>query len=150
IVLPDIVRWRFPGARGITTDERFLGGTRGLRNTFGRLWWRAQILYQPGQIEPYGYLNLLGEDDLVQITERPNLAGNTALARQTCRSFLQTARVSPSVTRSDLLRDGMKRLRRLLPLLSFQSLDSGVLADVVDEVFTQSAISLAAVRNRTG
>jgi hypothetical protein len=59
ILLPDIVRWRFPGAEKITSKERFLGGSRGLRNTFGRVWWRAYTLGQPESNQPYEFLNLL-------------------------------------------------------------------------------------------
>jgi uncharacterized protein DUF6339 len=150
VVLPDVVRWRFPGPRGVTTLERFLGGSRGLRNTFGRVWWRAYILHHAGLSKPYEYLELLGEDELVQITERPNLAGNSVLARQTCASFLEAARSFTSVSRSDLLREGMKRLRRLLPVVSFETLDSAVLAEVVDDVFRRSAESLSAAHQRVG
>ncbi len=85
VLWPDIVRWRFPGNTDGTSRERFIGGRR---NTFGRVWWRAYILRQPGSDHPYELLDLLGEDELVQITERPSLAGSPSLAKMVCRTFL--------------------------------------------------------------
>jgi len=143
VLLPDVVRWRFPGTSGETSIERFLGGNLGLRNTFGRVWWRAHILYQSEKEQPYELLYLLGEDELVQVMERPSLAGSPLLAKQVCRSFLDATGRHPKITRSDLLRDTMKRLRRLLSLVAFDALDSSVLAALVNEVFEESAISLS-------
>jgi Family of unknown function (DUF6339) len=143
ILLPDIVRWRFPGVSGITSKERFLGGNRGLRNTLGRVWWRAYILNQPGSGKPFELLGKLGEDELVQIMERPNLAGSPFLAKQVCRSFLDTASQHPEISRSELLRDTMKRLRRLLPLMAFDALDSRVLSEIITGVFNDSVTSLS-------
>ncbi len=143
VVLPDVVRWRFPGPGGSSTSlERFTGGIRGLRNTFGRTWWRATILHVPDTPDPYTLLVLLGEDELVQITERPNLAGSRPLARQVAHSFLAAAAQNPAITRSDLLRDAMKRLRRLLPIVAFDALGDALLKQLVDDIFAESAASL--------
>ncbi len=146
ILWPDIVRWRFPGSANITSKERFLGGNRGLRNTFGRVWWRAYLLKQPEIDHPYELLDFLGEDELVQITERPSIAGSPALAKQICKTFLETVAYSSStgITRSRLLRDAMKRIRRLLPLISFDALDSIVLREMINDIFRASLISLSA------
>lgn len=143
VLLPDIVRWRFPGASNVTSKERFLGGNRGLRNTFGRVWWRAYILNQPDKDDPYELLSLLGEDELVQIMERPGLAGSPVLAKQVCKSFLDTIPRFPEISRSEVLRDAMKRLRRLLPLVAFDVLDCEVLSNLIDRVFEESIVSLA-------
>ena len=140
ILLPDIVRWRFPGTDGVTASERFLGKNRALRNTFGRVWWRAYVLYQQGVERPYDLLYQLGEDELVQIMERPGIAGSPVLAKQICRSFL-AARNGVS-NAPELLRDAMKRLRRLLPLISFDALEEDVLRQLVNQVFTESYSSL--------
>lgn len=79
IMWPDIVRWRFPGNVDSTSKDRFIGGRR---NAFGRVWWRAYILRQSSKENPYEMLSFLGEDELVQITERPSLAGSPALAKE--------------------------------------------------------------------
>jgi Family of unknown function (DUF6339) len=142
VLLPDVVRWRFGFQPSPTSEERFVGGFRGLRNTFGRVWWRAWILHEPGSPTPYRLLGALGEDELVQITERPNLAGNPPLARQVCRTFMAAIGQYPHVPRSDLLRDSMKRLRRLLPLVSFDALDPELLELTIDEVFTEAGRAL--------
>jgi hypothetical protein len=140
VLWPDVVRWRFPGNTDSTSKERFIGGRR---NTFGRVWWRAYILRQPNNDYPYGLLNLLGEDELVQITERPSLAGSPSLAKEVCRTFLEVTSDPFSVPQSRLiLRDAMKRLRRLLPMVSFDALDAQTLKSVVDEVFRSSIQSL--------
>lgn len=145
VLWPDIVRWRFPGVTDITSKDRFLGGSRGLRNTFGRVWWRAYLLKQPENDHPYELLDLLGEDELVQVTERPNIAGSPILARQICKTFLETVTSSSTtgITRSKLLRDAMKRIRRLLPLISFDALDENILQELVSDIFKASLTSLS-------
>jgi hypothetical protein len=140
VMWPDIVRWRFPGNSDGTSRERFIGGRR---NTFGRVWWRAYILRQPASERPYELLDLLGEDELVQITERPSLAGNPLLAKMVCRTFLDaTSEPSDTPQSRALLRDAMKRLRRLLPMVSFDALDDQTLKSLIDEVFRASIKSL--------
>lgn len=143
VLLPDIARWRFPGANDVTSRERFLGKNRALRNTFGRVWWRAHILYQPGAENPYELLDHLGEDELVQIMERPGIAGSPVLAKQICQSFLAACRIDSRISNtSELLRDAMKRLRRLLPLVSFDALDENGLRQLIDAIFAESSFSL--------
>ena len=93
ILLPDVVRWRFPGER--TAVEKFIGKDRGLRrNTFGRLWWRAFLLNQPKWEKPYRLLYELFEDDLVQITERNIFAADPLLLNSFCIAFLNAVKVS--------------------------------------------------------
>jgi hypothetical protein len=147
VLLPDIVRWRFPGDDNVTSRERFQGKSRGLRNTFGRVWWRAYILYQPGAESPYGLLERFGEDELVQIMERPGIAGSPVLAKQICHSFLETCQTNGKISNtSELWRDAMKRLRRLLPLISFDALDDEVLRQLINDIFAESASALFVYR----
>lgn len=142
VLLPDIVRWRFPGNKGKTDSERFIGSRSGWRrNTFGRLWWRAYLLHLPQEKLSYRLLYALNEDELVQITERPSLAGSPMLARQIAMSFLQITESSNS--RRELMRDGVKRIRRLLPIISFDLLDGEMLRDIIDETFELSLKSLS-------
>jgi hypothetical protein len=138
VVAPDIVRWRFPGGAAGTSEERFLGTARGLRNTFGRLWWRSHVL-SPGPDGADDPLGRLGEDELVQITERPNLAGSRRLASQLADSFLEANVRYPSISRSNLMRDSMKRIRRLAAFVDFDALDDDGLVDLIDDVFETSA-----------
>lgn len=147
ILLPDIVRWRFGGEA--TSEERFIGSARGLRrNTFGRLWWRAYLLYEPSWDEPFYLLGQFGEDDLVQITERPSLAGSPRLAKQILVSFLEVSRIlresggETEIRDRQLLRDVVKRVRRLLPIIMFEALDSASLKTLIDDLFVKSIQSL--------
>lgn len=50
---PDYVRWRFPGAEGVTDAERFIG--REDKQAIARLWWGAELMrdgpdYAPVQV----------------------------------------------------------------------------------------------------
>lgn len=62
VLLPELVRWRFPGDEaGKRYLERFLGLARGIRNLYGRTWWRAEVLRAPGSQRPYELLERLGK-----------------------------------------------------------------------------------------
>jgi hypothetical protein len=142
VLMPHVVRWRFPGdeaasADGSTVQQRFLSGRR---NTFERLWWRAHLLRDPdpGAPERDRLLHQLGEDEVVQIMERPNLDGRPGLARQTATEFLSAARSHKRVRRRDLIRDAQKRLRRLAAFVEFDALTDGELADAVRAVFEEA------------
>ncbi|MBA3943650.1 MAG: hypothetical protein H0X37_03710 [Herpetosiphonaceae bacterium] len=143
VLVPNIVRWRFMGTS--TTIERFIGSDRGLRrNTFGRLWWRTYLLQQPHLEHPYQLFNLLTEDDLVQVTERTGIAASSNLATAFCTAFLRAAQQHEALSRRTLLREAIKRLQRLLAMLSFTALDRITLDQTLDTVFAQTAQALIA------
>lgn len=137
VVLPDVVRWRFPGDDAGSRVERFLGGARGTRNAFGRVWWRAFTLQDQGSADQYEILGLLGEDEFVQLMERPRLSGSRRLVRLIAREFLDTVAMHPGFRRSEMLREVVKRLRRLLPHVAFEALDTSVAGECVRRVFEQ-------------
>lgn len=141
VLLPDVVRWRFPGERsGQTSLTRFIGSDRGMRrNTLGRLWWRAFLLHLPDyQGEKYKLIKELHEDELVQITERPSLAADPVLSKELALAFLSLSIDEIAVSRRILFRDVVKRFRRLFPLVGFHCLESSELKLLVDFVFNQS------------
>jgi hypothetical protein len=150
IMMPDIVRWRYPGER--TPHERFIGSGRGARrNTFGRLWWRA-YLFRDAQNDrdPYWLLRLMGEDDHVQITERPSIAGSSTLAQQIVIALNETwyslqQNGSPPFSERELLRDAVKRIRRRLSITAFDLLEPDVCQEVVRSIFAASASALREV-----
>lgn len=142
VVLPEVVRWRFPGGSDGTTLERFTGGNRGLRNTFGRLWWRAHLLGRNGG--DFSLLDELGEDELVQITERPVLAGNPYVAQTFAQAFVSYAGALEDLSRSDLMRDAIKRLRRLMAFVSLDVLGADQLSGMVEEALRGAASGLGA------
>lgn len=164
---PELARWRFPGRSGSSSPARFLGQQRGIRNVLGRLWWRAEYLRQrPGTFiytdlptrldersralltnQPYGLVMLLGEDELVGITERPTLSGNRAFCRSVARALIVSHARAPGLNRSGLLRDAMKRIYRLGGIMTFEALDEATLFEVLCGVFDEAA---ATMRERDG
>ena len=109
--LLDVAVWRF----GAQADRRrFIGNVN--RNTFRRLWWRAEVL------GPDIDLTQLGEDELVNIMERPTIAADLRLARAVAREFLSRVDRGAADSRMQLMREAMKRLLRLTPLISFAAL----------------------------
>ena len=136
MVFPDITMWRY-GQWSESIDSWTLAPDRMFalnRSVFGRLWWRAHI-FGPE------IASNLGEDEIVQILERPRLGGNPELARILGRSLLDTALTSPSIPRMNLLRDVMKRLGRKMAVVSAHSLSPAELRDFVEETFRESLLA---------
>jgi hypothetical protein len=137
--LMDIASWRWDGGSEMTDWRRFSGDIN--RNTFRRLWWRAEIL------GPDVDLAQLGEDELVNIMERPTIASNRLLARTLAAEFIQrTETRGPG--RMMLMREAGKRLVRLTPMVDFYALDQAdlrlVISDVLDAAAEESAIRVRA------
>lgn len=141
VLLPDIVRWRFADGEPM---ERFIGNERGLRrHTFGRLWWRAYLTFTDKSENPYQILHYMNEDELVQVTERPVIAVRPALFRAFCIAFIVTVEQhKPTVTRRDLIREGSKRLLRLLSLVSVEALSDREVQELTRQVFTDTVTAL--------
>lgn len=130
--LLDVAVWRF----GVDADERrFIGNVN--RNTFRRLWWRAEIL------GPDIELTKLGEDELVNIMERPTIASDRRLARTVALEFLARVHEGAADSRMQLMREAMKRLLRLTPLVAFHALNDDQMRTVVENCFTAAAEGLA-------
>lgn len=133
--LLDVAVWRF----GTDADERrFLGNVN--RNTFRRMWWRAEVL-GPG-ID----LSRLGEDELVNIMERPTIAADRRLARGIAGEFLRRVERGEGRERMQLMRDAMKRLLRLSPFVSFAALADDALHELVSDTFDAAVAGLGGMR----
>lgn len=50
VAVPHYVHWRFPGKKGVTDIDRFLG--REDKNAVGRLWWGAELMRDGGNYAP--------------------------------------------------------------------------------------------------
>jgi hypothetical protein len=130
--LLDVAVWRF----GVQADRRrFVGNVN--RNTFRRLWWRAEVL------GPDIDLTQLGEDELVNIMERPTIAADVRLARAVAREFLSRVHRGAADSRMQLMREAMKRLLRLTPLIAFTALDERGIESIVEEIFDAAAVGLS-------
>jgi hypothetical protein len=130
VLLPEIGPWRFPDR----ANDRLLGHPR---NVFRRSWWRAHILGADLDEAPEGQ-QPLGEDELVQIMERPTLAANPRVARAVRDGIFRGA-VRVKAARSEFVRDLTKRVLRLTPLVALDVLDDAELCELVDELIGQSA-----------
>jgi hypothetical protein len=142
VLLPDIVRWRFGSGGSATSIERFVSGRR---NTFQRLWWRAYHLAprtKSGRRLPE-LLRLLGEDELVQLMERPSLAGIEGLPGAIAEGFLTSRQQHSDLARRQLIREAQKRFLRLSSFLSLESISSEEVRRHVGEVFALVAIALS-------
>lgn len=132
--LMDVARWRWGSDADV---RRFIGDLN--RNTFRRLWWRAETL---GDFD----LTQLGEDELVAIMERPTLASDTRLARAMVDAFVgRVAGSENEAGRMMLMREASKRMLRLTPFIDLGALDDDELRAVVLETFERAA---AAVEDR--
>jgi uncharacterized protein DUF6339 len=129
--LLDIAVWRF----GAEADERrYIGNVN--RNTFRRMWWRAEIL------GPEVDLTRLGEDELVNIMERPTIAADRRLARAVAAEFLRRVDDGEVPERMQLMREAMKRLLRLTPFVAFTALDAVGVEEIITETFDAAVAGL--------
>jgi hypothetical protein len=148
VLLPDLVRWRFPGGPDGTSPDRFLSGRR---NAFERLWWRAYLLHSPDQGgSPYSLLDQLGEDELVQILERPSIAAIRPLTKHVAVEFLRAAARYPQIARRTLIREAQKRLMRLSAFVSYDALEDEQLCDAVRAVFGEVHASITTTLRQPG
>jgi hypothetical protein len=129
-LLLDVAIWRFPDP----PKERLLGRPR---NAFRRLWWRGHIL---GTAEG-GPLARLGEDEIVQIMERPTLGGDPAIARALAGAFLQAVEGSPDLPRMELMRDTARRLIRITPFTMLGAMGTAV-RSLLDEIVNDAVAGL--------
>jgi len=123
VLVPALVVWRWSRQEAEFSRDRFLGG---VRNTFGRLWWRAEILREPDTETPWDLIERLGEDEMVQIMERSNMMGWAVLSRATAREFLSLVDsqrwhgAETRIPRSELLRELQKRLLRWAAIVAIE------------------------------
>ena len=132
VLLPDVALWRWPNTRELDDYERLIGRPR---NVFRRLWWRAHIL-GPALSEA------LLEDEAVAIMERPTLGADARLSRSIALHHLGACARAPEVSRSEVMRQTAKRLRRLSPIVAFAALEDGQLDTLVGEVVAASVTAL--------
>lgn len=87
-------------------------------------------------------LRALGEDELVQLMERPSLAGIQGLPGAVAVGLLAASQTFSDLTRRQLIREAQKRLLRLSSFVSFESIDASEVDRHVQTVFEQVADSL--------
>lgn len=126
VLLPDVSYWRYPrppADRVLATDLT--------RHVFGRLWWRAHLVHDPGAIEPYEALSILGEAAFDQIYARRKALGGSPFLVRGILSIWQGLDLD-GLNERDVLRDFLKRLLRLATFMAFESLDdNGLRAELL-------------------
>lgn len=139
VVAPHVAAWRFPARQAGYTRERFDGSDL-TRNTFARLWWRAEVLRSTGpDADPYALLDALGEEAMDQLmARRRSLAASPALAR----AIIVAARAREDDLDRAVFRDALQRLLRLSAFIDFEAVAPGHLSTTVEQEFDASALAL--------
>lgn len=137
VVLPDIVLWRHGKfddvrKRWIISEDRLFDLTR---TSVGRLWWRVHLLGEEVATK-------LGEDEAVQLLEKPRIGGFASLSQAIGRRHIHYASEGGTTRRMDLLRDVTKRLIRKMAVQSVYAMGPDQLEEFVDELFHESASAL--------
>jgi hypothetical protein len=118
VLLPDVAYWRYPQPPG----DRVLG-TDITRHVFGRLWWRAHLVYSSDDAAPYGALGILGEAAFDQIyARRKALGASPHLVKAILRTWAGLD--LKDLDERDVLRGFLQRLLRLSPFMIFDALDA--------------------------
>lgn len=124
-LLPDIAKWRFPNSSENPEFDRWLGKPR---NVLRKAWWRAYALGPK--------LNLqIGEDEGVNIMERPTFGMNPVLAQAIAEVHVNRAAESP-LSRSDTLRKVMVQMRKLASFMEIDCLSNEETLNLVDEIYS--------------
>ena len=134
VVVPEIGPWRFPER----AEERLLGRPR---NVLRRTYWRAWAIGPELDEAPPG-CTPLGEDESVQIMERPSLGGNRRTASALRDAIWRAELDGLSVARSELVRQMARRLRAARSHTSLDALSETQLCDLLDHVREESLTAL--------
>ncbi len=84
----------------------------------------------------------LTEDETVAILERPTIGGDPRVARGIAVRHLAISDLEPGIRRTTLMREVMKRIRRLTPIVTLAALSDQDLEDLVSDVFCTAVSSL--------
>jgi len=136
VLLPDVAAWRFQNKSKNPEYDRWLGRPR---NVFRKAWWRAYCLGPD--------LNAtLGEDEGVNIMERPTFGLNPLLARAIARAHNEFSG-GYSLARSELLRLVMVQLGKISSIVNLDSLPEGEIIKLVYTTYRATADKFEATLN---
>lgn len=128
VLLPDIAAWRFKNKKHNPEYDRWIGKSR---NVFRKAWWRAYCLGAD--------LNsTLGEDEGVNIMERPTFGLNPTLAR-TIAEIHRKHSGHYEIGKSDLLRLVMVQLGKLVSIINLDVLPSETVTKIVESTYLETA-----------
>ncbi|MGZ3147958.1 DUF6339 family protein [Lentzea chajnantorensis] len=142
VLLPDVAYWRYGPS---PTGDRVLASDI-TRHVFGRLWWRAQLVHDPSDSNPYSALAVLGEAAFDQVyARRKALGGSPYLVKAILRVWGGLDR--GGLNERELLRDFLKRLLRLASFVSFEAMEND---DLDAELVRAAHDSVLALREKPG
>lgn len=128
VLMPDIAAWRFHNSSKNPEYDRWIGRPR---NVFRKSWWRAFCLGPD--------LNAtLGEDEGVNIMERPTFGMNPALARAIAQVHRDHSG-EYSLGRSELLRLVMVQLGKLVSIINLDALTDDEMINLVTDTYVGTA-----------
>lgn len=139
VVVPEIGPWRFPAR----SEERLLGRPR---NVLRRTWWRGWALGPDLQQAPEG-CTPLGEDESVQIMERPSLGGNIRTAHALQAALWRAERTGLPVARSEVMRELARRVRATKSHISLDALEDAIMVKLLDKLVHDSVDALTESRS---
>lgn len=136
-VVPDVVLWRYgrfhtQTKKWIISEDRLFDMTR---TTIGRLWWRVHLLGPE-------LARKLGEDEVVNLLEKPRIGGYPLLSRAMGARLLTFASESNTGRRMELFRDATKRLLRKMAVQSVFVMTPVQIDEFVTSLFLESATAL--------
>lgn len=136
-VVPDVVLWRYgrfnvQNKKWNISEDRLFDMTR---TTMGRLWWRVHLLGPE-------LASRLGEDEVVNLLEKPRIGGYPLLSRAMGERLLAFADESSTGRRMELFRDATKRLVRKMAVQSVFIMTPVQIEEFVTSLFNESAAAL--------
>ncbi|MCR3749754.1 DUF6339 family protein [Lentzea californiensis] len=142
VLLPDVAYWRYPAPGPDRVQASDI-----TRHVFGRLWWRAHLVHDPSEQDPYAALAILGEAAFDQIyARRKALGGSPYLVKAILRVWGGLER--SGVSEREVLRDFLKRLLRLAPFMCFEAMEDSQLDAELVRAAHDSVLALREKKRR--
>ncbi len=134
VVVPEIGPWRFPDR----ATDRIIGHPR---NVLRRTWWRAWAFETDLDAAPDG-CTPLGEDEFVQIMERPSLGGNRHTSQALLSAIWRAELAGLTVARSEFVRELTRRTRAVRSHVSLDVLGDAEFSRLLNRISIESNAAL--------
>ncbi len=86
---PHLVSWRWGKYEQATPHFRWYSAEAANRQTFRRLWWRAELLKDKDNPKPYSLLEQMYEDELVGFTDQATISMHRSITLEVARQHLK-------------------------------------------------------------
>lgn len=142
VLMPDVAWWRYPNPPGDRVKNTDI-----TRHVFGRLWWRAELVYDTSLADPYEALTVLGEADFDQVyARRAQIGASPKIVRNLLLVWgsLRDSGELDDVNEREAFRSMLTQLRRVVPFLSLNALDDDALVAELDRTARQAVSALRA------